>query len=132
MLKERIASQSEVIRAIVSGDSPCCGVPHHEVVGGAVDELEQDVVLGQVPGSLVRLEPCLCMVLWQINSARVAGVHTPQCVGGMLLVQWCYKHVLSCLRCLDQEHQRDVITCNRKRHGHQLSHATVRDMDAPG
>ena len=26
---------------------------------------------------LVRLEPCLCMVLWQINSACVAGVHTP-------------------------------------------------------
>ena len=22
-------------------------------------------------------EPCICMVLWQINSARVAGVHTP-------------------------------------------------------
>ena len=27
--------------------------------------------------SLVRLEPCLCMVLWQINSACVAGAHTP-------------------------------------------------------
>ena len=26
MLGERIASQSEVIRAIVSGYSPCCGV----------------------------------------------------------------------------------------------------------
>ena len=28
MLGERIASQSEVIRAIVSGYSPCCGGPH--------------------------------------------------------------------------------------------------------
>ena len=28
MLGERIASQSEVIRAIVSVYSPCCGVPH--------------------------------------------------------------------------------------------------------
>ena len=28
MLKERIASQSEVIRAIVSGYSPCYGGPH--------------------------------------------------------------------------------------------------------
>ena len=30
-----------------------------------------------VPQVLVRLDPCLCMVLWQINSACVAGVHTP-------------------------------------------------------
>ena len=22
-----------------------------------------------------------------------------QCVGGMLLVQWCYKHILNCLTC---------------------------------
>ena len=28
MLGERITSQSEVIRSIVSGYSPCCGVPH--------------------------------------------------------------------------------------------------------
>ena len=28
-------------------------------------------------GQLVRLEPCLCMVLWQINSTCVAGVHAP-------------------------------------------------------
>ena len=28
MLEERIASQYEVIRAIVSDYSPCCGVPH--------------------------------------------------------------------------------------------------------
>ena len=28
MLGGRISSQSEVIRAIVSGYSPCCGVPH--------------------------------------------------------------------------------------------------------
>ena len=28
MLRERIASQSEVIRAIVSEYSPCCWVPH--------------------------------------------------------------------------------------------------------
>ena len=27
ILGQRIASQSEVIRAIVSGDRPCCGVP---------------------------------------------------------------------------------------------------------
>ena len=32
MLGERIASQSEVIRAIVSGYSPCCGVPHQVVL----------------------------------------------------------------------------------------------------
>ena len=25
----------------------------------------------------VRLEPCVCMVLWLVNSACVAGVHTP-------------------------------------------------------
>ena len=31
MLGERIASQSEVIRAIVSGYGPCCGVPHHQI-----------------------------------------------------------------------------------------------------
>ena len=29
MLKERIASQSEVIRAILTGYSPCCGVLRH-------------------------------------------------------------------------------------------------------
>ena len=28
MLGERIASQSEVLRAIMSGYSPCCGVPN--------------------------------------------------------------------------------------------------------
>ena len=28
MLRERILPQSEVIRAIVLEDSPCCGVPH--------------------------------------------------------------------------------------------------------
>ena len=31
MLGERIASQSVVIRTIVSGYSPCCGPPHHRV-----------------------------------------------------------------------------------------------------
>ena len=42
----------------------------------------------------------MCMVLWLVNSACMAGVHTPTKpagVGGMLLVQCCYKHVLSCL-----------------------------------
>ena len=28
-------------------------------------------------GPLVRVEPCLCMVLWLVNSAYVAGVHAP-------------------------------------------------------
>ena len=45
----------------------------------------------------------MCMVLWLVNSACMAGVHTPTkpvCVGGMLLVQWCYKHVLNCLNAL--------------------------------
>ena len=32
MLGEQIASQSGVVRAIVSEYSPCCGVPHHVVV----------------------------------------------------------------------------------------------------
>ena len=38
------------------------------------------------------------MVLWLVDSACVAGVHTPAkpAVGGMLLVQCCYKHVLNC------------------------------------
>ena len=31
MLGERIASESEVIRAIVSGYSPCCGFPHQAI-----------------------------------------------------------------------------------------------------
>ena len=31
MLGERIASQSDVIRAILSGYSPCCGAPHLHV-----------------------------------------------------------------------------------------------------
>ena len=46
---------------------------------------------------LVRLEPCLCMVLWQMVLSHVwLGSIRPrsQCVGGMLPVQWCYKHVL--------------------------------------
>ena len=33
MRGERIASQSEVIRAIVSGHSPCCGAPHQNDCG---------------------------------------------------------------------------------------------------
>ena len=28
MLRERVVPQSEVIRAILLEDSPCCGVPH--------------------------------------------------------------------------------------------------------
>ena len=36
MLGERLATQSEVIRAIVSGHSPCCGVPHR--LGPALHE----------------------------------------------------------------------------------------------
>ena len=49
---------------------------------------------------LVRLDPCACMVLWQINPHVWLGSIRPrsQCVGGMLLVQWCYKHVLNGLR----------------------------------
>ena len=42
-------------------------------------------------------DPCVCMVLSQRNSACVAGgpMHPrSQCVGGVLLVQWCCKHVL--------------------------------------
>ena len=38
MLGERIASQSEVIRAIVSGYSPCCGVPAPAVLRARADE----------------------------------------------------------------------------------------------
>ena len=39
------------------------------------------------------------VVMWLFNSAHVAGVHTPafsQCVGGMLLEQWCHEQVLNC------------------------------------
>ena len=46
---------------------------------------------------LVRLEPCLCMVLCRWRTPHVwLGAIRPrsQCVGGMLPVQWCYKHVL--------------------------------------
>ena len=32
---------------------------------------------GGLHDTLVRLEPCLCMGLWLVNSTRVAGVHAP-------------------------------------------------------
>ena len=46
---------------------------------------------------LVRLEPCLCMVLcrWRTPHVWLGSIRPrSQCVGGMLPVQWCYKHVL--------------------------------------
>ena len=44
MLGERIASQSEVIRSIVSGSGPCCGAPHsHAAVDKVFDEHRQEV-----------------------------------------------------------------------------------------
>ena len=41
------------------------------------DTGRRDVARCGESNPLVRLEPCLCMVLWQINSSYVAGVHTP-------------------------------------------------------
>ena len=47
LINECIVAQSEVIRAIVLDRSPCC---------------------------MIRaIDPCICMVLWQINSACGAG-----------------------------------------------------------
>ena len=43
------------------------------------------------------LEPCLCMVLcrWRTPHVWLGSIRPrSQCVGGMLLVQWCYQHVL--------------------------------------
>ena len=61
-----------------------------------------------------------------------------QCVGGMLLVQWCYKHVLNCLRrgCLrltcvshEQSHTTsevsEVVAC-KHRPKTQTGHSTRR------
>ena len=50
MLRERIASQSEVIGAVVSGYSPCCGVPHL-----AADSLVLGAVLAAVAVALQRV-----------------------------------------------------------------------------
>ena len=44
MLGERIASQSEVIRALVSGYGPCCGFAHHYRVGVRLSKAPPDVV----------------------------------------------------------------------------------------
>ena len=40
-------------------------------------DLKESALEHHKSNSLVRLDPCICMVLWQINSACVAGAHTP-------------------------------------------------------
>ena len=53
MLGERIASQSEVIRAIVSGYSQCYGVPHllgDVLVGACQPGEEVEALMGGVSG----------------------------------------------------------------------------------
>ena len=57
MLRESVVPQSEVIRATISGDSPCCGVPHRT---GYIEPLvDQRVQPGQVgAGRIPRHERC--------------------------------------------------------------------------
>ena len=68
MPRERIVPQSEVIRAIVLGDSPCCGVPDRRgevrvVEAGAVLRVGLDAVVAEpaepevVPASAARASP---------------------------------------------------------------------------
>ena len=57
------------------------GVPPNDSLADGVSDRVISVIVGSTPGGLppntIRLDPCVCMVLWQIYSACVAGVHTP-------------------------------------------------------
>ena len=68
------------------------------------------------------LEPCLCMVLcrWRTPHVWLGSIRPrSQCVGGMLLVQWCYNHVLELshipptLRC-SRGYQNNQCWCERR------------------
>ena len=62
---------------------------------------------------LVRLEPCLCMVLcrWRTPHVWLGSIRPrSQCVGGMLPVQWCYKHVLELPTKAVETHRAEAVS----------------------
>ena len=56
MLRERIASQSEAIGAIVSGYSTCCGVPHHRKAAQQTSQMKR-VTVSRTIDSMISVTP---------------------------------------------------------------------------
>ena len=72
MLGERIASKSEVIRAIASGCISCCGVSHWDRQG----ELQPAAAV-LLCSATEHVSACSCSMDSPDSPACVAGVHAP-------------------------------------------------------
>ena len=67
MLGERIASQSEVFRAIVSGYGPCCGVPRTS------EQVQLELLFAEFFDVVQDLSQGLGHLLWVLGSLALLG-----------------------------------------------------------